>query len=63
MCRSTASCPRKWYRYKYAYFAPDGGDLSWDFINREAVTGGAPGTSNVALSASNLTALKLIHQI
>ncbi|MEE3241409.1 MAG: VPLPA-CTERM sorting domain-containing protein [Pseudomonadota bacterium] len=44
--------------YNFAWFAPDGGDLNWDFINREAVTGGASGTSNVAyFPASNLTAL------
>ena len=44
--------------YNYAYFAPDGGDLNFATFNREQVTGGASGTSNVAyFPASNMTAL------
>ena len=44
--------------YNYAYFAPDGGDLNFPTFNREQVTGGASGTSNVAyFPAANMTAL------
>lgn len=44
--------------YNYAYFAPDAADLNFGTFNREQVTGGASGTSNVAyFPAANIAAL------
>ncbi len=44
--------------YNYAYFAPDAADLNFGTFNREQVTGGFSGTSNVAyFPAANITAL------
>jgi hypothetical protein len=44
--------------YNYAYFAPDAADLNFPTFNREQVTGGASGTSNVAyFPLTNITAL------
>ncbi|GEM_PF-5579411 len=44
--------------YNYAYFAPDGADLNFSTFNREQVTGGSSGTSNVAyFPAANIAAL------
>ena len=44
--------------YNYAYFAPDSADLNFGTFNREQVTGGASGTSNVAyFPAANIAAL------
>jgi hypothetical protein len=44
--------------YNYAYFAPDAADLNSGTFNREQVTGGASGTSNVAyFPAANIAAL------
>ncbi|MDG2473189.1 MAG: VPLPA-CTERM sorting domain-containing protein [Pseudomonadales bacterium] len=44
--------------YNYAYFAPDAADLNSGTFNREQVTGGFSGTSNVAyFPAANIAAL------
>ena len=44
--------------YNYAYFAPDATDLNFGTYNREQVTGGFSGTSNVAyFPAANIAAL------
>ena len=44
--------------YNYAYFAPDAADLNFGTYNREQVTGGFSGTSNVAyFPAANIAAL------
>ena len=44
--------------YNYAYFAPDSADLNFGTFNREQVTGGASGTSNVAyFPVANIAAL------
>ena len=44
--------------YNYAYFAPDASDLNFATFNREQVTGGASGLSNVAyFPYANITAL------